>query len=893
MKTAFDILAQDQPENFSPENGEHIDDIIDTINDHRFDLPLSTSVDRIVSKEQGGPKIDFRLKTYRSDDQDALRELFTTQSTSTNIWNGTRCEKNYIGCTGVGLDFDGGISIEAIRKMFAKFNYILYTSTSHMVEKHGVVAPRFRLYLPFAPGPLRFTSPIECKKVYFKLVDAIPEMDSDAVGPARQFFPFTGMDPDKFELFVNATGRYFDVDISDVPDDIFGSGRSQEWDGKLRPKEELDRIVKFCPFVRWMIANIDNPKVRVHEPMKFALISNLCWYEGGRELIHDILRRDARPEKYDSAKVDAKIAWVLHNAGPHRYSVIALKDRKLAPMWGWSGENWKGPAAPAGWGKFGRIYDRKGFGKNEEIRINYDDDLIVQIDGQWTVTDLETIKRSHLPNGKLATSCPFCDSENAKFQTDMFNAAYFACPDCKKECFEFPLAPNMFTYKNEILRVEQREGLFSSIEVLTKEHFRIDDDYFFVKKLLLNSQDRRFLDDSFQIRRVGSADSDNLGYEINIKENALVHRFPPVPVQVEDNAFVDRFLETMFGQYADFIKDWMALYSYTNYVTLPVVVLQGERSCGKGTFAQIVGGIYPRLMGYWNGDSNNFNEYFRSKLLFVDENDKSEKRIQYTEIKKLTGNKVVRINEKYKPEYYAPNNNNLIISTNDTRPVYLDWKEMPKAENVNNFFIYQCPDVPAEAIIPDLEDKLKARMGYYVRTELKARYQTLAARGFQNNRYALAAPITEFARNLFGSSKPLVQIETDELAQYIVCGVDMPDSRSMNAPNIQFRPRMIDGKAYIRPDEIRDLVDRLHFKGGRGTYKPFITTMQDMKVISPTLDRDSNQRFGYQILRSKEYYTTTASGIMPVNTGAVSTSADAKCSILEMPSGSSGIRIFA
>jgi hypothetical protein len=409
--------------------------------------------------------------------------------------------------------------------------------------------------------------------------------------------------------------------------------------------------------------------------------------------------------------------------------------------------------------------------------------------------------------------------------------------------------------------------------------------------LLLNSQDRRFLDDNFQIRRIGSADFDNLGYEINIKENALVHRFPPIPVRVEDNAFIDQFLDRMFDPYTDFIKDWMALFACTNYITLPVIVLQGERSCGKGTFAQIVGGIYPRLMGYWNGDSNNFNEYFRSKLLFVDENDKAEKRIQYTEIKKLTGNKIVRINEKYKPEYYAPNNNNLIIATNDTRPVYLDWKELPKAENVNNFFIHQCPGVPAEAIFPDLEDKLKARMGYYVRTELKARYQKLAARGFQNNRYARAAPITEFARRIFGSSKPLVQIETEELAPYIVCGVNIPDSRFVNAPNIQFKPRMIGGKYYVRPDDIRDLVDRLRFKGGKGSYKPFITALQEMGVISDTLDRDSNQRYGYQILRSPDYYATTISGALPVDTGQRSSSV--KYDVLNTPSTSSGTRIFS
>jgi hypothetical protein len=92
--------------------------------------------------------------------------------------------------------------------------------------------------------------------------------------------------------------------------------------------------------------------------------------------------------------------------------------------------------------------------------------------------------------------------------------------------------------------------------------------------------------------------------------------------------------------------------------------------------------------------------------------------------------------------------------------------------------------------------------------------------------------------------------------------------------------------------EIRDLVDRLHFKGGKGTYKPFITAMQDMGVISYNLDRESNQRYGYQILRSPDYYHTTTSGIMPVDGNATSGTAPSKYAILEMPSASNGRSIF-
>lgn len=852
----------------------------------RFNLTLSVSTVTVATKEEAKKVVDFHKQTYSATpDSDELGQLFKTQLYSTNLWSSGCSNATYIGMTGVTLDFDHGFTIGEAQLAFADFNYILHTSRTHQHSVDGAPGEdRFRVILPFEPSTTYFTSASDAAKAYYKLMTLYPKADQSCTNPGRKFFPSTRELNTPFLLDVHVTGKYFRVDISDVPDDVLGSPSAYEWDGTLRPEEELDRIVRFCPFVRWMIQNIDNPSARIREPLKFALISNLCWFEGGRELIHDILRRDARPHKYDPDLVDAKIDWVLDNAGPHRYMTIAQKEPTIAPLWGWNDENnWRGPLAPAGWGKYGRILNRKGFGKNNEVRINYDDNFIVQADGEWTVTDLATIKQTNLARTKLAAACPFCDAANASFQTDMFKSVTFECLSCKIQCFEFPLAPNMFTYKNEILRVEQREGLYSSIEVLTKEHFRTDEDFCFVRKLLLNSQDRRFLDDNFQVRRVGIAECDDLDYEINIKENALVHRFPPVRVIVEDNALVDKFLDSMFREHSDFIKDWMAMFAYTNYVTLPVIVLQGERSSGKGTFAHVVGGIYPRLMGHWNGDSNNFNEYFRSKLLFVDENDKSEKRIQYTEIKKLTGNKIVRINEKYKPEYYTPNNNNLIIATNDTRPVYLDWKETPKAENVNNFFIYKCPDVPAEAIIPGLEEMLKARIGHYVRTELKKRFEVLAARGYQNNRYALAAPITDFARNLYESSPPQVQIDSEELAQYIVCGVSMPDPYNSNAPFIQFKPKVIDGKSFVRPEEIRILVDRLRLKSNKFTYKSFITALQDAGVLSHGLDRESHQRKGYEILRSPDYYDTTTSDVLTVDPASESNSYNAalKRSIFE------------
>jgi len=491
--------------------------------------------------------------------------------------------------------------------------------------------------------------------------------------------------------------------------------------------------------------------------------------------------------------------------------------------------------------------------------------LIVNLDGRWQVTNLDSAKTDLLPAlVKIGAICPYCDSEHAEIKADVFNFAHLTCPQCQRDYFEYPIAPSMFTYKNELLRVEQRTSEFSSMEVLEAEHFRNADEHRFARKVLLNSRDRKFLDDNFQIRRVGSADFSALDYEFRVSENALLFKYPALPVQVQDNAFVNRFLEDMFGGNAEFLRKWMAMYCYTNYLTLPVLVLTGSRGCGKNTFAEMVGAIFPTLMGLWDGDSGNFNEHYRKKLLFVDENPNAEKPTQYVEIKKLTGNKVIKINEKYKPEYYVPNNINVIIATNDPRPMFLKWQEEPKADSVNNFFIYKCPDVSPAKVNNRLGEQLKERLGHYVRTELKTLYEQLAGSQSKANRYTLPAPVTPFARGLFASSKTSVEAEAEELAQYLVCGVDLHDMNH-SFGGIHYHPlKASDGTLYAQLKEIRDLIGQLRFKGSQNP-KAYINVLQDQGVLSyETNHRVAGKWLGYKVLRSPDYYTTTISGNLSV-----------------------------
>ena len=158
-----------------------------------------------------------------------------------------------------------------------------------------------------------------------------------------------------------------------------------------------------------------------------------------------------------------------------------------------------------------------------------------------------------------------------------------------------------------------------------------------------------------------------------------------------------------------------------------------------------------------------------------------------------------------------------------------------------------------------MENRLEERIGHYVRTELKARYLRLAANGNTNNRYTLAAPITPLARDLFASSKTTVEIEAEELAHYLVCGVDMADPYGNGySSNIRFKATEHNGKKYVKLADVRQLIARLRFKGSTNP-KSYISVLQDQGVLSYDASaRTNTQHLGYQILRDAGYYATPA-----------------------------------
>lgn len=857
---------------------------VSNINDNKFELTLSVSTVTVATKEEAKKVVDFQKQAFIAEPGSLeLEHLFTTQLYSTNLWSSGCSNAAYIGMTGVTLDFDHGYTIDEAQQAFADYNYILHTSRTHQYsEDNNLGEDRFRVILPFEPGVMQFTSASEAAKVYYKLMTLYPKADQACSNPGRKFFPSTRELNTPFLLDVHVSGKYFSMDVSDVPVVKPFVQVNYIPPTELDTHEELYRMLKFDKFIPWCQGEASNG---LPEPLWHAMISNLCRFEGGRELIHEISAKDPVIGRYDFDETEDKIQHALESSGPIGYEEIVKR--------GWSGVAPVAPLAPAGFAKIGSIQNRKSLfasDKNPDIYLKHDDWILVDDKGILSAIIFGDLKQKVKEEGcTVSAVCPFCDTDGAKIRTNTFHFAYLHCEQCNRSYWEHPDSPELFSYNGELLRIEMKGNKFISHEKLKPVNFRNGLEWDYACKAVMNDPKRRFIGDSFTINRIGDASFGELGYEMLPEENSVVFEFPAIGVDVQDNAFIDRFLDRMFRDRADFVKNWMALYAYTNYVSLPVIVLTGPRSCGKNTFADLVGEIFPSLKATWDGDKEQFNDFAKAKLVFVDENRHSDKPVQYAEIKRLTGSRTIKINEKHIRQYYVRNNAKFIFATNDPRPIALHWREEPESEKTNNFFIYSCPAVSSDDIDGELFDKLKARLGHYVRTELKKRFEAWKQSGNANTRYALKTPITDLAKQLFGASKSLIELEAEELAQYLVCGYQRNDGSLLYPKTYSFSPVMAAGGLYVQQQDLRELVQKLNFKG-HSNYKSYITVLQDHGVLSYKNDnRVSGQRLGYQILRKPEYYTT-ASGSIAAEEGVITSSAG--LSICHTTSSSNGRVVF-
>ena len=261
---------------------------------------------------------------------------------------------------------------------------------------------------------------------------------------------------------------------------------------------------------------------------------------------------------------------------------------------------------------------------------------------------------------------------------------------------------------------------------------------------------------------VGNPDADESYYSVNYDAGIVTVNIAAIKSDVIDNKFIENYLDTTFGKYKDFVKQYLAMYTYTNYIQLPTLVLYGPRGSSKTTFAGMVSDIYPTLYMDWTGEAGSFTNECEKKLLIIEENMIDEKS-QYKTLKKYTGQEELLVNKKYQPEYMVRNNVNIILISNEMIPLYVEKTEMPTDPTNNQFFVWEFQKLNS---LPDgtFRNKIKERLGHYIRTELKTAYN-----GINKNytRYGIKVPITTYETELFENNTTNIEAQADLVLEKI------------------------------------------------------------------------------------------------------------------------------
>lgn len=274
-----------------------------------------------------------------------------------------------------------------------------------------------------------------------------------------------------------------------------------------------------------------------------------------------------------------------------------------------------------------------------------------------------------------------------------------------------------------------------------------------IKKIIVKEKHLPKID---QIVKIGDVNADAPFFEVDRENCRITVHVPAVKAIAKDNEFIEKYLERLFGDLTVTIKQFLAVYCFTNHRRLPVLVLTGPRGCGKNTFAELVVSIFESLSQMWQGQLGNFTPELELKLLVADETITRDHE-QYNYLKQISGSNFHVINKKFREPYTTINNLNVIILSNSKLPIYVNPNERPVDEFNNQFLVVALK--PLEGAIDQMMvEKLKDRLGYYVQTELKRVFENL----FLNNcRYSIRVPITKEEAELFDIGGSDIDFEID------------------------------------------------------------------------------------------------------------------------------------
>lgn len=472
-----------------------------------------------------------------------------------------------------------------------------------------------------------------------------------------------------------------------------------------------------------------------------------------------------------------------------------------------------------------------------------DEVIRANVNNRWTDVPFQKLKEQmQLADiKKVTTFCNHCDdlisqSASAFIYVDFYGFFVMECTHCKSKKTaqyrwrEYPVSSAMFSQNKKIYEIRIKSAEHIGPHEVSIEEWKSDAEAKFAIQVV--KKKRFFLSSNFTINYYSDPEMSATmpTYQLDFPGNKIDIVYPIREPEVEENAFIDAYLDDVFGPYAEFIKNWLALYTYTNYQSLPVLVLAGGRGSGKNTFVQMVGDIFPMLWAQWTGDRERFNSYYTKKLLWIDENAFGDKRSQYDEIKYLTGNEYITVEEKYLPKYRVRNNTKVILTTNDFRPLAVKNEEAPASDKDNNFFFFELRSLDSEKRDRALGKKLSERIGYYCRTVLKARYEAIIASLDPRCRYMIPCPITEFSNRVYGMAKTEIEHIVDELTPMLAAKAEK----------------------YITYNELRSMLKEIGIVTSNANVKQYLTALQHRRILSIDEVRTKARRLGFEILVSSD-----------------------------------------
>ena len=429
--------------------------------------------------------------------------------------------------------------------------------------------------------------------------------------------------------------------------------------------------------------------------------------------------------------------------------------------------------------------------KDPNEKVVHKTDIITLRDG----TKVELGSLQPPADGKpIPCYCLFCDDLNStgasafiSFTRD--NKHYLSCSHCKeankekdgKKTYFQPL----FEAYSEIFYIEDRihrilEGKdFVTIMKVPASYFHILSKPLLDELLWEASHMCNFSMDSFIMQKMVDGYGEQHRWELDRKYGVLNIYVPPVEVKIKDNAYINTWLEEMFQEYTPFIKQYLALVCYTNYLKLPFLVFTGPRGSGKSTFAELVMNMYPKMGSPWDSHKDQFTEIFENRVLIIDEAlvDKKE---QYIQFKKLTGADKLPVNKKFGIKYNTKNNLVLILSTNETTPMFLVDSERPSSPQDNQFFMYHMPK--PKTLNSNISVELMERIGYYIRTELRDLYEAWKMDPAAQHacRYQIPVPMTELLIEQYHNSRSALDMEVDDLYLKAMKGYTVYDRKTQS-----------------------------------------------------------------------------------------------------------------